>query len=442
MRVLIFLLFFISYNYALNNQEAKHLLNRVYFGYTSEDLNRFLPLNKKQSIELLLKEGKNQEIIVTPKNIKEVSTTNKKFKELTFDERKKIRKSRVKKMKEVSIWWNKMMLDSKFAFREKMVLFWHSILTSEYKVVKNPYMMYSQNSLYRTNAIGNFSELIHKSSKDLAMLVYLDSNSNVKKAPNENYARELMELFTLGEGYYKEEDIQEAARSFTGWKVRKKNFIFKKVKKHHDAGLKKFLNMSGNFDGEDIIDIILKQERCSEYIVTRLYKTFIKNDINKPLIKTIAKEFRKSNYEIQVALKALLLSEDFWKKEELLVKSPVEFTLGAIKQLGVKLNNKEFYRLLKVQQKLGQELFNPPSVKGWNDGISWIDTSSLIYRQKYIKYLVFKKLDKNVSKKDYLKDFKSLNNYFFALPVKEDIKYKKNRKVLSSYLTKLEYQVK
>lgn len=229
MRILLFLLLLISYNYALNNQQAKHLLNRVYFGYTNEDLNRFLPLSKKQSVELLLKEAYNKEFLLPPKGIKKISTIVKKHKELTFDERKSIRKLRVQKMKDMSIWWNKMMLDSRFAFREKMVLFWHSLLTSEYKVVKNPYLMYEQNILYRTNAIGNFSKLIHKSSKDLAMLVYLDSNSNIKKAPNENYARELMELFTLGEGYYKEEDIQEAARSFTGWKVRKKDFVFKKI---------------------------------------------------------------------------------------------------------------------------------------------------------------------------------------------------------------------
>lgn len=214
------------------------------------------------------------------------------------------------------------------------------------------------------------------------------------------------------------------------------------LKKYHDEGLKEFLDIKGNFDGEDIIDIILQQDRCSEYIVERLYKTFIKKDLNKSLIKTIAQEFKASNYEIKVALKTLFLSDDFWNQEYLLVKSPVEFTLGAIKQLEIKLNNKEFHKVLKVQRKLGQELFNPPSVKGWTEGKAWIDTTSLINRQKFIKFLIFKKLDKNVRSKDYLKDFQTLNNYFFTIDVQEDIKYKRNRKVLTNYLTKLEYQLK
>lgn len=427
--------------FSLTLYETKHLLNRVHFSYNTDDIKKFLPLSKQESVTLLLKEAKNKDTYPFPLNIKEISLNKNNSKKLTFEQRKEIRIIRKEKMKEISIWWNKMMLDSKFSFRERMVLFWHSLLTSEYKVVKNPYMMYKQNSLYRSEAVGNFENLINKSSKDLAMLVYLDNNSNIKDAPNENYARELMELFTLGEGNYEEKDIKEAARAFTGWKVRKRTLGFKKIKKYHDNEFKTFLNKTGNFDGEDIIRIILEKDRASEYLVSRLYETFISNNINLSLVKTISKKFKSSNYEISVALNELFLSDDFWNKDNLLIKSPVEYTIGAIKQLELKPTFKEFEYLLKIQKKLGQELFNPPSVKGWEEGKNWIDSSSLIYRQKFIKRLVYKKIN-NIKKKSYLKNFDTLNMYFFNVDLKEDIKFVKNKKILINYLIKLEYQVK
>ena len=236
--------------------ESKHLLNRTSFSYTQADLKLFQSFTKKEAVSFLLNSAKDTKTLAVPQDLKEISLPIKNRKSLSREKRKVLRKARIEKMKELQMWWYEMMLSPKHAFREKMTLFWHNHFVSSYKVVKNPYFMYKQNQLFRENALGNFDIFLHKSSKDLAMLIYLDNNSNKKSHPNENYAREFLELFTLGEGNYSEMDIKEAARAFTGLRVNRKKQITLRIKKFHDFGDKTFLNQSGNFDAKDIIDII------------------------------------------------------------------------------------------------------------------------------------------------------------------------------------------
>ncbi len=403
MHLLLLLLLTIS-AFSLSLDETKHLLNRTSFGYTNDDLIKFQKFSKQEAIEYLINKGKSKDIFKTPRGIKEASTFDGKFRDLSREEKKAIRKKRNKKMEEIRKWWYQMILDSKFSFREKMTLFWHNHFVSEYKVVKSPYMMYEQNMLYRKNALGNFSELLHQSSTDMAMLVYLDSNSNRKTHPNENYARELLELFTLGEGNYSEEDIKEAARAFTGYRVNRKKASFKIVKKHHDNGKKIFMGQSGDFNGEDIINIILKDEETARYITMKLYKEFIGEKYNRGEVQRLADIFRQSDYDIAVLMKNLLLSEDFWNKENRInmIKSPVELIASFLKSTEITPRKKEYKFLIKTGRNLGQDIFNPPNVKGWLGNKSWIDSTSLVNRKEFIQ-IVIKRRVKKKNQKEYLK---------------------------------------
>ncbi|MEA1914005.1 MAG: DUF1800 domain-containing protein [Campylobacterota bacterium] len=381
--------------------ESKHLLNRTSFGYTQNDLNLFTTLTKKEAVEYLFSNVGKHPTISLPSDIQKVSLRPKKFKTLSREQRKKHRITKQKKMKQLQIWWYKMMTNSKYSFQEKMVLFWHNHFVSEYRVVKNPYFMMEQNRLFRQHAIGDFSVLLHDSCKDLAMLIYLDNNSNKKTSPNENFARELMELFTLGEGNYSEDDVKNAARAFTGWRVNRKKALFKKVKKHHDYGSKIFLNQKGNFDGEDIVDILLEQKQTANFIVEKLHAEFISQRPNKVLIEKIANTFRESNYDIKAVVKDILLSDDFWHSNNSLIKSPTELIVGTIKNLNMVLEEKHYKFVLRTAKNLGQILFNPPNVKGWEGGQSWIDSSSYVGRQEFIRRVV----QKNKSKKRVLKTY-------------------------------------
>ena len=442
---LIFFLLILSYSaFSLTLDETKHLLNRTSFGYTKSDLLKFQKFSKEEAIDFLIKKARSKDLFREPRNIKETSIFNGKFKELSREEKKDLRKKRNKKMEEIRVWWYEMIFNSAFSFRERMTLFWHNHFTSEYKVVKSPYMMFEQNMLYRKYALGKFDELLHKSSTDMAMLVYLDSNSNKKTHPNENYARELLELFTLGEGNYTENDIKEAARSFTGLRVNRKKATFKLVKKHHDNDKKIFKKHVGNFDGSDIINIVLKQEQTSKFIVQKLYKEFINEKFNISEVERLALIFRKSNYDISILMKSLLLSKDFWAEENMgnMIKSPVELIASLIKSLNIKPKQKDYKFITRTAKKLGQDLFNPPSVKGWVQGKSWIDSTSLVNRSEFIKLAVKRKVNNRNIKLLKINNFNSFQKYFYALTVDDKITFKNNKTNYMNLLSKPIYNLK
>ena len=399
-KIIIGCLLYITSSFALSVEQTIHLLNRTSFGYSKNDLYKYSKFTKEEAIQYLINSTKSTQIYNLPKNIENINFP-KKGEKRSFKEKKIVRQTRKKELKQLQIWWLNMMIDSRFSFREKMTLFWHNHLVSSYKVVKIPYFMYLQNKLYREEALGHFDNLIHRSSKDLAMLIYLDSNSNKKSHPNENYGRELLELFTLGEGSYTETDVKEAAKAFTGWRVNRKKRKFVKNNKLHDFGKKHFLGQSGNFDGEDIINIVLQQDKTSQFIITKLYKKFISLDINENLVNKIAKDFKNSSYDISLAMRQLLLSDDFWNQRNNLIKSPVELIVSLAKVTGVDFKNQtkiENHFIFRSLKDLQQDLFNPPSVKGWKGGKSWINTSSIVLRTSLINSFIHKKLDKQKRK--------------------------------------------
>lgn len=444
MRIFFILSLFFITAFSLSLEESKHLLNRTSFGYSKVDLEYFRNLSKEQAVDYLITQASKKEIINKPSNIKEVSIFNGKFKNLSREEKKVFRKNANKKMLEIQTWWHKMMMNSSYSFREKMTLFWHNHFTSEYRVVKSPYMMFEQNMLYRNNALGNFAELLQKSSQDLAMLVYLDNNSNKKSHANENYARELLELFTVGEGNYSEEDIKEAARAFTGYRVNRKTAKLRKVKKQHDDGLKSFMGYTGNLDSDDIIEIILKQKNVSKFITMKLYLEFVSEKLDVDELNRLAKIFRESKYDISILMKNILLSDNFWDSSNRgnMIKSPIEMIISLIKNLNINIEEKDYKFIRRYAKILGQDLFNPPNVKGWQGGNAWIDTNSLVNRNEFINKFIKRKVTKKTIKKLALKDFTDFKNYFYAIKTNDEILFKNKKSEYKNLLSNPIYQLK
>jgi len=289
------------------------------------------------------------------------------------------------KEEEIRLWWLDRMIRTRRPLEEKMTLFWHGLLVSSAQTVRNSYFLYKQNQLYRQYATGNFRTLIHLVSRDPAMLAYLNNNQNVKAHPNENYARELMELFTLGRGNYTETDIKESARAFTGWTNTGDVFVARPAQ--HDAGFKTFLGHTGNYDGDDIINIIFTQSATPKYLATRLLKFFGADEPGDEIVEQLAGVVRRNDYEIKPVLQALLASRWFYSQEVMCrqIKSPVQLVVGALRSLGVSIL--EPAQVVNALRLMGQDLFNAPTVKGWDGGRTWINTSTLFARYNLPAYL-------------------------------------------------------
>ena len=285
------------------------------------------------------------------------------------------------KPREAVRWWLMRMAASEQPFIEKLTLFWHGLLTSSLaRVGGRAEYMVAQNDLYRRLALGSFRELLLAAAKDAAMIRYLDNNTNRKGKPNENFARELMELFTLGIGNYSETDIREAARAFTGWFERNGEFYY--VAQQHDTGAKSVLGSTGNWDGGDIITIITRQPAHPRFIVTKLWSFFAYPDPEPEIIDQLAAVYQQSDTNIRATLRALLSHPAFYSERayHALVKSPVEFTVGFLRTLG---GRTDATALLAAVATMGQTPLAPPNVAGWPGGDEWISTTGLITRYNF-----------------------------------------------------------
>lgn len=283
-----------------------------------------------------------------------------------------------KDLKELNLHWLDQMADSKAPLREKLTLFWHDHFATNVPV---GYLMQVQNNTLRRLALGKFGDLLHAVAKDPAMLIYLNNQQNKKGHPNENFAREVMELFTLGIGNYAEADIKEAARAFTGWQV---NAIgqYEFNARQHDAGHKTVLGQSGNLTGEAVIDILIAHPQMAKHLALKLFAWFVNPIPHAESIATIEKWLVQSQLDIGKTLRNIFLADWFYADEHLgaLVKSPVELLVQYKRLLKMELPNTNY--LLKIQQSLGQMLFFPPNVAGWPNGTQWIDSSTLLLRMK------------------------------------------------------------
>jgi hypothetical protein len=289
-------------------------------------------------------------------------------------------------------WWLYCILQGRHPLREKMTLFWHNHFATSISKVSSPELMFRQNCLLRRHALGKFGPLLQEVSKDGAMLVWLDSNSNVKGRPNENYARELMELFSLGVGHYTEKDIREAARAFTGWHTDGAGFRFNAAA--HDNGTKTVLGQTGNWNGEDVVRIVLGRPDAARFLVGKLYRFFISEQAAPPdaLLEPLCEAFRKSDYDVAHLVRTMLASRHFYSAHAFRrrVKWPVEFVLGAVQAIYKRYPEGDAeYRPLPQQllvarlEAMGHSLFAPPNVKGWPGGRTWLNTATLLERANF-----------------------------------------------------------
>ncbi len=289
------------------------------------------------------------------------------------------------KDEEIRLWWLDRMVRTKRPLEEKMTLFLHGLLVKPEQTVRNSYFLYQQNLLYRRYATGNFRALIHEVSRDPAMLAFLNNNQNVKDHPNENYARELMELFTMGIGNYTETDVKESARSFTGWTNVGDQFVARQGQ--HDAGMKTFLGRTGNWDGDDIVDIIFTETAAPTHLATRLIKFFAADDPSDDIVSQLTAVVRRNNFEIKPVLQTLFASQWFYSQDVMYrqIKSPVQLVVGALRSLGVSILQPQ--QVVNALRLMGQDLFDAPTVKGWDGGRAWINTSTLFARYNLPAYL-------------------------------------------------------
>jgi uncharacterized protein (DUF1800 family) len=288
----------------------------------------------------------------------------------------------------LGVWWANRMLTTKRPLEEKLTLFWHGHFATGDAKVRDYRMMLRQNEMLRRNASGRLRDLLVGILEDPAMLVYLDNGENVRKHPNENFGRELLELFTMGVGHYTERDVREAARAFTGWT---NNVLeFKVDKDQHDFAEKTFLGRTGPLDGTDIIDTILNQDVTGEFVASKIYRYFAREEIS-PAVKTeLGRGFKGSRYELRPLLKRIFLSKDFYSPASTAtgIKSPVVLVVSTYRKMGLRElpTVPDFGRLTGA---LGQTLFDPPNVAGWAGGRTWITPATLLQRGNLFRDVLF-----------------------------------------------------
>ena len=281
-------------------------------------------------------------------------------------------------------WLEKMSDQDSALLLERMSLFWHGHFACS---TKFPKLAYNYLISIRQNALGNFKDLVIAIAKEPAMLRFLNNNVNKKNSPNENFARELLELFTIGIGNYTEQDIKEAARAFTGWSFSRRTGEFEFKERTHDFGQKNFMGQTGNFDGEDIINIIFQQKATATFIATKVYQYFVNDQVNSKHVDQLADVFYETDYNIEVLMRTLFNADWFYDENNIgnKIKSPIELIAGMTQSLNIEFRNP--VALFKLQKILGQVLFDPPNVAGWKGGKSWIDNSSLLLRLNLANFL-------------------------------------------------------
>jgi uncharacterized protein (DUF1800 family) len=298
-------------------------------------------------------------------------------------------------------WWLTRMAHTARPLEERMTLIWHGLLTSQISKIggQRSKLMVTQNQLYRQNALPKYDDLVKAASKDPAMLIYLDNVESTREHPNENYARELMELFTMGVGNYTENDVRESARAFTGWRITlpkktgdmQADFASYEPQffinaRQHDSGTKTFLGKTGNWGGDDIVDIIMQHPATGRYITTRLFTEFANFNPEPATIDRLVDVWNKTNHDIKAIVRAILVSDEFYSEQSYrgFVRSPIEFMVGIIRGLELGPDLKARPIVDRTVQGMDQTLFEPPSVAGWPGGASWLSSSTFFARVNFL----------------------------------------------------------
>lgn len=298
-------------------------------------------------------------------------------------------------MREIQRWWLKRMIETPRPLEEKMTLFWHGHFATSYRTIEDSYHMYLQNQRFRRHALGSYGQLMHEIIRDPAMLAYLDNNNSRKGRPNENLARELMELFSMGVSTYSERDIKEGARALTGYTFRDDEFVLDH--ENHDDGRKRIFGRSGEYDGDGFVTAILAQRATGVFMSRKLYEFFVGELPPDPreyspaegaVLDEMRSTFVRARYELKPLLRELLLSRHFYSDavRGQRIKSPAELVVGGVRELRTPV--RDLSALLDAMELMGQNLFYPPSVAGWSGGRAWINTSTMFVRQNTMAFLL------------------------------------------------------
>ncbi len=370
-----------------NFTTTAHLLNRAGFGGPPAAIQRLAGLGPEQAVARLVDYEKVPDDTPDPEWAKpdpERAQRQAALRGASPEERRKFQMEQNQlqrqRMLELRGWWLQRMAHGPRPLQEKMTLFWHGHFATSVEKVREPYFMWRQNDLFRRLGTGNWLELLTEVAKDPAMLIWLDQAQSRREHPNENFAREAMELFTLGEGHYTEKDVTEAARALTGWSLDRpaERYIYRPL--FHDNGVKTVLGRSGSLTGEDVLAQIVTQPQAARFITARLWNYFAGQAPSDALNTALAEVFRSNNNEFKPLLRAMLLSEQFYEPAVIRnqVKSPVQWLVGTVRMLETELPPP--VACWNLTRNLGQDLFAPPNVKGWDGGVSWITTNTLLAR--------------------------------------------------------------
>ncbi len=382
-------------------QEARHLLNRAGFGGSPDEVKKFHQLGREAAVEFLLEPTEKTEAFPVPEWA-DPETVRKSLTEF-FEKRRELQEKRKtlspeafeKEQREVNreqqmesrkqgvesqSWWIERMLKTQAPLREKMTLFWHDHFATSIQKVRGPFMLIHQNELFREFAFGDFKELTNRIVRDPAMMVYLDVQRSNKQQPNENFAREVMELFTLGEGNYTEEDIKNAARAFTGYRMDRISGEVSQSIRGWDEGEKTMFGTTGKFNGKDVVTLIFRKPECADFMAKKLWEFFGYEEPDAAFVKELGGVLRNSKYEIKPLLKEIFLSEEFYGAKSMgnQIKCPIQYLVQMLKEL--EIQEPPMGWLVNGQVQLGQVLFMPPNVAGWDWGKAWINTNTLLSR--------------------------------------------------------------
>ena len=373
---------------------AAHLLNRAGFGGTPAEIDRLLGLGPEKAVASFLDADEDSDLFPPPPLTDPAArfAHYQRIKACTDEEERKALKKEFdrtdrEEILNLRMWWLNRMRYTAAPLVEKATLFWHSHFATSNTKVRDAYSMWQQNETIRRHALGKFPAMLKEISRDPAMIKWLDLNQSRKGHPNENFAREVMELFSLGEGNYSEKDIQEAARAFTGYRT-DRNGMFRLESKDYDSGVKTFFGKTGVFSGDDIIDMIVAMPQCARYIGRKLWTFFVAENPPEETVSEVADLLLGNGYDIGATLGTIMGSGEFYAPKVMhhQIKSPVEWMIQTTKMLEIPLPD-----MLVVDNALsilGQVLFAPPNVKGWDGGRAWISASTLLYRYNLAAYLL------------------------------------------------------
>lgn len=388
--------------------EAAHLLNRAGFGANPGEIKALHALGRIKAVESLLNPAEPIDAFPLPDwatpeqaladmrgRFEQRQELRKATRGLAPNEADKLRRETFREMQkdnrrhalEAQGWWFRRILKTKAPLREKMTLFWHDHFATSVQKVKQPVLMVNQNELFRRHAFGNFKHLTQEILIDSAMTLYLDTQNSRKGKPNENFAREVMELFTLGEGNYTEQDIHEAARAFTGYQINRRNGTVTHNRRQWDETPKTIFGKTGPFTGADVINMIFEKPQAARFMARKLWEFFVYDNPSEAAIDALAATFRNADYQIAPLLREIFLSREFYAESSIRsqIKSPIQFLIAMLRQLEIDEPPVGFP--IASQQQLGQILFMPPNVAGWDWGQAWINTNTLFTRYNLAGFL-------------------------------------------------------